>query len=182
MAGHAPLRTVEKCQGLEQGQTQEPGSASEETSAMDNQTGSYPRADIRLSDAERDQAVAELGEHFQAGRLTQEEFDDRTGRALQARTGRDLTGLFTDLPRPAAPQQWTGEPWAGEPWAGPVGGPVPQFRGRGAGPMPVARFVIAVVLVAIIAGNVLGHTAHFGWLIPVVILSFVLVRLSRIRR
>ena len=56
---------------------------------MDNQTGSYSRADIRVSDADRDQAVTELGEHFQAGRLTQEEFDDRSGLALQARTGRD---------------------------------------------------------------------------------------------
>jgi len=145
---------------------------------MDNQTGTYPRADIRLSDAERDQAVAELGEHFQAGRLTQEEFDDRTGRALQARTGRDLTGLFTDLPRPAA-----AEPWAGQaPWAGPQADFMPQAGRRGAGPLPVARFVIAVVIVAIIAGNVLGHSAHFGWLIPVVILGFILLRLSRIRR
>ena len=144
---------------------------------MDNQTGTYPRADIRLSDAERDQAVAELGEHFQAGRLTQEEFDDRTGLALQARTGRDLTGLFTDLPRPAA-----AEPWAGAPVYGPEAGMMPPPGRRGAGPLPVARFVIAVVIVAIIAGNVLGRSAHFGWLIPVVILGFVLLRLSRIRR
>jgi hypothetical protein len=147
---------------------------------MDNQTGSYPRADIRLSDAERDQAVAELGEHFQAGRLTQEEFDDRTGLALQARTGRDLTGLFTDLPRPAAAEPRASEPWAG-PGFGPMAGPVPP-GGRGAGPLPVARFVIAVVMVAIIAGNVLGHAHHFAWLIPVIILGFVLLRLSRIRR
>ena len=144
---------------------------------MDNQTGTYPRADLRLSDAERDQAVAELGEHFQAGRLTQEEFDDRSGRALQARTGRDLTGLFTDLPRPAA-----AEPWAGGPVYGPDAGLMPQPGRRGAGPLPVARFVIAVVIVAIIAGNVLGHSHHFGWLIPVVILGFILLRLSRIRR
>jgi hypothetical protein len=172
MAGHAPLRTVEKCQGLEQGQTQEPGSASEEASAMDNQSGSYPRADIRLSDAERDQAVAELGEHFQAGRLTQEEFDDRSGRALQARTGRDLTALFTDLPRPAAL----------DPWAGPGYGPVPQPGGRGAGPLPAVRFVLGVVIVAIIAGNMFGHSQSLDWLVPVIVLGFVLLRLSRIRR
>jgi DUF1707 SHOCT-like domain len=145
---------------------------------MDNQTGSYPRADIRLSDAERDQAVAELGEHFQAGRLTQEEFDDRSGRALQARTGRDLTGLFTDLPRPAA-----AEPWTGDPWARPGYGPVPPPGRRGAGPLPAVRFVLGVVIVAIIAGNVLGHGPHaFNWLVPVIILGFILLRLSRIRR
>lgn len=144
---------------------------------MDNQTGSYPRADIRLSDAERDQAVAELGEHFQAGRLTQEEFDDRSGRALQARTGRDLTGLFTDLPRPAA-----AEPWAGEPWAGSGYGPVPPPGRRGAGPLPAVRFVLGVVIVAIIAGNVFGHSEPRAWLVPVIVLGFILLRLSRIRR
>ncbi len=146
---------------------------------MDDQSGSYPRADIRMSDAERDQAVAELGEHFQAGRLTQEEFDDRSGRALQARTGRDLTTLFTDLPRPAA-----AEPWVGDPWAGPGYGPVPQPGGRGAGALPAVRFVLGVVIVAIIAGNVVGHNHNhdLAWLVPVIVLGFVLLRLSRIRR
>jgi len=143
---------------------------------MDNQTGSYPRADIRLSDAERDQAAAELGEHFQAGRLTQEEFDERSGRALQARTGRDLTGLFTDLPRPVAPGQWA------DPGYGSVAGPVPPPGGRGAGPLPAVRFVLGVVIVAIIAGNVFGHSQSLDWLVPVIVLGFVLLRLSRIRR
>ena len=137
---------------------------------MDNQTGSYPRADIRVSDAERDQAVAELSEHFQSGRLTQEEFGERSGRALQARTGRDLTALFTDLPRPAAL----------DPWAGPAPGPVP--RARGASPLPTVRFILGFVIVAIIAGNVLGHNEPTHWLAPVIILGFVLLRLSRIRR
>ena len=145
---------------------------------MDNQTGSYPRADIRVSDAERDQAVTELGEHFQAGRLTQEEFDDRSGRALQARTGRELVALFSDLPRPAG----TG-PWAGPaPWAGPPAGPVPQSGRRGAGPLPAVRFVLGVVIVAIVAGNVFGHSRSLDWLVPVIVLGFVLLRLSRIRR
>jgi hypothetical protein len=139
---------------------------------MDSQTGSYPHGDIRVSDAERDQAVAELGEHFQAGRLTQEEFDDRTGVALQARTGRDLTALFSDLPRPALP----------DPWAGPGPGPVARPRTRGAGPLPAVRFVLGVVIVSIIAGNVLGHNHDLSWLAPVIILSFVLLRLSRVRR
>jgi len=35
---------------------------------------SFPTGGIRVSDADRDQAIAELSEHFQAGRLTQEEF------------------------------------------------------------------------------------------------------------
>ena len=139
---------------------------------MDSETGSYPRGDIRVSDAERDQAVAELSEHFQSGRLTQEEFGDRSGRALQARTGHDLTALFTDLPRPAAL----------DPWAGPAPGPVPRPRARGASPLPTVRFILGFVIVAIIAGNVLGHNEPTHWLAPVIILGFVLLRLSRVRR
>src|SRR5215472_8327326 len=63
-----------------------------------------PRAgDLRVSDADRDRAIAGLSEHFQAGRLTADELDERTGRALQARTTADLAALFTDLPRRQVP-------------------------------------------------------------------------------
>ena len=61
-------------------------------------TNGFPSGGIRVSDADRDQAIAELSEHFQAGRLTQEEYEERSGRALQARTGDDLAAQFTDLP------------------------------------------------------------------------------------
>ena len=62
---------------------------------------------MRASDAERDAAVAALGEHFQAGRLTADELDDRTGKALAARTVPELADLMADLPpvRPAMPDQ-----------------------------------------------------------------------------
>ena len=70
---------------------------------MDTVTKDHPASSLRLSDADRDRAVAELSEHFQAGRLTVEELDDRTGRALQARTTTDLAALFTDLPRRQVP-------------------------------------------------------------------------------
>jgi hypothetical protein len=51
-----------------------------------------------VSDAERDVVVTELGEHYQAGRLDQAEFDERVTQALTARTGRDLDVLLADLP------------------------------------------------------------------------------------
>ena len=59
---------------------------------------------MRASDADRDAVVADLGEHFQAGRLTAAELDERTGQALTARTYGELTELLADLPavRPAA--------------------------------------------------------------------------------
>jgi hypothetical protein len=137
-------------------------------------TRNFPTGDLRVSDAERDAALAELSEHFQAGRLTQEEFDERSGRALSARTGNDLRELFTDLPAPGEP---TGPPVSAAPKAAVAPpGPAPVAHGGG---WPVGRVVIACVIAAIVLGNVtvsVGHGvshASFGWLIPVIILLIV---------
>ena len=54
---------------------------------MDTAMRRYPPSDLRVSDAERDRAIAELSEHFQAGRITSEEFDERSTQALNAKTG-----------------------------------------------------------------------------------------------
>ena len=54
----------------------------------------------RIGDAEREAAVSALGEHYAAGRLTREEFDERAELAWAARTGSQLWPLFADLPRP----------------------------------------------------------------------------------
>ncbi len=65
-----------------------------------------PERHLRVGDAERQSAAAELQDHFSAGRLTWEELDERLGHAWAARTGGDLSGLFSDLPAPAvAPAQ-----------------------------------------------------------------------------
>ena len=147
---------------------------------MNAENGNFPRGDIRVSDAERDLVVAELSEHFQAGRLTQDEFDDRSGLALRARTGADLSGLFTDLPTQA--------PVAARPPSGPVPDP---FFGPGAPPprragLPVARAIIAFVIVATIASGLFGNHGHSqgaAWVVPVVILVLVFLRLTgRARR
>ena len=62
---------------------------------MSTATRDHPSGRLRVSDADRDRAIAELSEHYQAGRLTTEELEERTGRALQARTTADLAALFT---------------------------------------------------------------------------------------
>lgn len=143
---------------------------------MNAETRTFPRADIRVSDVERDLAVAELSEHFQAGRLTQDEFDDRSGRALEARTGADLSLLFTDLPhRGTAPVS----PPPG-PMVDPLYGP-DELRPSGGG-FPVVRAVIACAIVATIASGLFGYHGHvhgFGFLVPVVILVLVFLRLTR---
>lgn len=53
---------------------------------------------MRVSDAEREAAAAELREHFASGRLNQEEFDDRLAAAFAAKTRGDLNAVFADLP------------------------------------------------------------------------------------
>jgi hypothetical protein len=65
--------------------------------------GRLPSEPVRIGDAERDEALDKLGEHFAAGRLTREELDERTDQAIGARYDRDLEALFRDLPeRPRA--------------------------------------------------------------------------------
>ncbi|MEP7022657.1 MAG: DUF1707 domain-containing protein [Actinomycetota bacterium] len=58
----------------------------------------YPPGNLRVSDADRDLALAELSEHFQAGRLTEDEMQDRTEMALKAKTGKELSAIMADLP------------------------------------------------------------------------------------
>ena len=58
---------------------------------------------LRIGDADRDRAVAALGDHFAAGRLTNEEFEQRMEQAIKARFNEDLEPLFADLPRTVEP-------------------------------------------------------------------------------
>jgi len=71
--------------------------------------------DIRIGDAERDATMAQLREHFVAGRLTLDELTERLDLTLTAKTQRQIDGLMSDLPRPprAAPAE-PPEPAAGQ--------------------------------------------------------------------
>jgi hypothetical protein len=134
---------------------------------MDGDSRSFPRDGIRVSDADRDRAVTELSEHFQTGRLTQDEFEDRSGQALQARTGGDLRGLFNDLPSRAV----IAEPQV----AGPAPVPV-QHRG-----FPrIIPFAIAMFFVASMVAHGTGHA--IGWLVPVLAMGLVFARVLVRRR
>jgi class 3 adenylate cyclase len=57
----------------------------------------------RVSDAERDHTVTMLREHVVAGRLTLDEFSERVGLALAARTRGDLGTAMTNLPALGVP-------------------------------------------------------------------------------
>jgi Domain of unknown function (DUF1707) len=116
----------------------------------------YRSPQIRASDADRDAVVAALSEHFQAGRLTTEELEERTGRALAARTLGQLDELTADLPasRPAA-------------------APVPAAPRR-PGYLVLAALVVpvaALAIVAVVLGTSTGiHAWGVWWVIPVALL------------
>lgn len=55
---------------------------------------------IRIGNAEREQSIALLNEHFEAGRLTPLEHEDRLARAKSATIRSEIETLFEDLPTP----------------------------------------------------------------------------------
>lgn len=119
-----------------------------------------------MSDADRDRAVSELSEHFQAGRLTLDEFDERSGRALNAKTARELRGLFADLPRGGSPAK-DAEP------------PAPPARRSGAtlGRMLIGLPIgLVIAILALTSGHVHGHHAAVGGLVPLAIVCLVCLR------
>ena len=62
---------------------------------------SEPDDSLRVSDAERDAVLRALGDHAAVGRLTLDELEDRSGRALTAKTRGELATLTSDLPQEA---------------------------------------------------------------------------------
>lgn len=53
---------------------------------------------LRAADRDRDQVAESLREHYAQGRLTMEEFDERTTAAASAKTIGELRALTSDLP------------------------------------------------------------------------------------
>jgi hypothetical protein len=118
-----------------------------------------PAAQLRAGDADRDTILAQLSEHFGAGRLTGEELEERSGRALSALTMGELDELMSDLPRIRDPL--------------PEHRPLPPPQGTGflSALIPVG-VAIAVVTSAVTVGTP-NHDWFPWWTIP---LAFFLVR------
>jgi hypothetical protein len=57
-----------------------------------------PRHAMRVGDAERDAAAADLGDHYVAGRLNLEELHERLGGVFAATTHGQLWKIMADLP------------------------------------------------------------------------------------
>ena len=61
---------------------------------------------LRIGDAERDAAAADLGEHYAHGRLSLDELNERLDQVFASRTLGQLAQTMTDLPGPA----WVARP------------------------------------------------------------------------
>jgi hypothetical protein len=122
--------------------------------------GPYPDQQMRVSDAERQAVADRLAEHFAEGRLDHAEFDERTGRAMSARTRADLAGLLDDLPD-------TGAPAAPE-------------RPRPRRPRSFLGLVLLVVLIVATAHAALHAAAILLWVGLVVAVLFLATR-TRVR-
>jgi hypothetical protein len=146
---------------------------------MDAASSPPTPGDLRVSDADRDRALAALSEHYQAGRLTLEEFEERSEQTLKSKTERELTGLFTDLPTTQGVAPPTGQAVA-----------VPEGRPhRAAGRViATAAGIAAIVIVASLlsrtglAVHIGGPHRAFGLPVPLLVVLFVVIRLVAWRR
>jgi hypothetical protein len=75
---------------------------------------------MRIGDAERDAAAADLSEHYAAGRLTFDELNERLDAVFTAKTFGQLAHVMTDLPGPGR------LPWLTGYWPLAVASPAPD--------------------------------------------------------
>ena len=100
---------------------------------------------LRIGDAERERAAADLGEHFAQGRLSVDEHAERLEQIWVAKTRAELAPLFRDLP---------GGAYGARP-AGPAPAPQAQWRSdrpwrRRRFPVPVFAIIGLLVLITVV--------------------------------
>lgn len=130
----------------------------------------YEPRRIRVGNSEREDAVAELGEHLSAGRIDPQEYADRAAAAYSARTSDELDVLFEDLPRPGALQRSSPYP-APSPVDAPYG-----VDPRTGTPYSDRQKVVAGVLQLVIPFGVgRFYSGHIGMGLAQLLLSFVAI-------
>lgn len=117
------------------------------------QAGSGQGGSLRIGDAERDTAVSQLSDHFVAGRLTQEEFEERSDQATRARYADEVDLLFADLPELT---QQVRTPWAPGSRAG---------RGARGGPPPPFVWILPVLMVSLVVSSVVLAAPWLLWML-----------------
>lgn len=138
---------------------------------MNETARGYPAGSLRVSDADRDAALAELSEHFETGRLTSDELDERIGRAIRARTGQDLADLMADLPAAGRPEAGRVQPDGTSPGAG--------LAGRRTLTAALVVTLAAVVTAAIVAASLARSHGH-GFTVPVWIIPAAYIAWRRL--
>jgi hypothetical protein len=124
---------------------------------------------IRLSDAEREAAAADLAEHFAQGRLTADEHAERLEQVWDAKTRGEVAPIFHDLPSPYAARTSTAAP-RGE----------RDDRYWSSGLRPARRGVpgpLLVVLAVLVVASAIAHLPFF--LIGIAVFWFVVLRHRR---
>ena len=119
---------------------------------------------LRASNVDRDAVAGILRREHAAGRLDTDEFGERFGRCLEAKTYAQLDELIADLPADPEPAFAP----ASAPPQGGAWGPGPRWAGRRRWRPPVlAWLVLAVAIVAV---------GHWAWWLAFPLLFFFVVR------
>ena len=112
---------------------------------------------MRISNTERNEIADILSKHFAEGRLDSDEFEERVGKVMNAKTRGDLAGLLDDLPR--------------------LGPPPPEPRRR----RPIGYWVLVLLLALFVASALaIPPHVHVPWLL-IGIVALVLWRKTRHR-
>jgi hypothetical protein len=139
---------------------------------------------LRVGDAERDQMIESLHEHFVQGRLNSEELDERLAATMTAKTVGDLSRIGRDLPQPVTAQapavaqaHWQG-PWGNPAWRGHHHLDGHQrdlpWHQRRHGPRPIRLLLAAAILITVVSA-----TAGAGWAVLAVARILFMIFLIR---
>lgn len=134
--------------------------------------------EIRASDSDREQVVELLRGAYTEGRLTLEEFDERTTAAYAARTWSQLRDLASDLPVEVnlrRPGSSVGPPPRDRATLPPGPGMPPPVPAGRPGFFPVLPFVILFI---VLAGSL--HAAALA-ILPAIVVVMVWLRASERR-
>ena len=106
----------------------------------------WPRLDLRVGDADRQQVVAELQRHYIEGRLTSDELGERVAQATSSRTFADLAATLADLPPPKEAPHKRASAWA------------TSVLG-----MPLGTLLIVLGVLTILVLTVVQQTGHIAF-------------------
>lgn len=133
-----------------------------------------PSEQLRVSDTDRESALQALGEHMSVGRLTLDEYGDRSAKVTASKTRGDLGEIFADLPEPhpafdgakaqTPPQQAAAEPVPATP-SGPV-----EWSDR---PLVQRLTAAAVPVSVLIAVGLFLVSGWWPWFLLPVVLTMV---------